>query len=336
MSLGTALQSPAAGVTPQPNDSKDTHTLVDNYGRRMRKLRVSLLDTCNFRCGYCMPDKPSFTSRQNLLPADEINRIVKVLVDLGIEEVRLTGGEPTLRNDLVSIAAMLSDLPLKKLSLTSNGMLLGPLLKGLSQTRCNHLNISLDSLDRENFARLAKVDGLTAVLGAILRAQGMGFSVRVNMVVMRGLNDHEIFDFVEFAREHQVEVRFLELMAIGHAADQQQSQLVPAAEIRARLSERWQLERRDTDWDATAVSFATDSGARIGIIAPVTESFCHSCSRWRLGCDGILRACLMSTQGLQLRDQSEDSIRELAVKALGMKPRSGSMITPMMMHGLGG
>lgn len=313
------------------------HALIDGYGRRMRKLRVSLLDTCNFRCTYCMPSDPRFTSRDKLLSAQEIFDIVSVLVRMGIEEVRLTGGEPTLRGDLVAIAHSLSDVPnIRKLALTSNGLLLGRFLKDLQQTRCQHLNISLDSLDAQVFKELARVDGCASVVDCIVRARELGFEVRVNMVVMRGINDAEMPAFVRFARQHDVEVRFLELMAIGTAARQQRDRLVTAADIRSRLSEHFKLipQRRGTD--ATAQPYVTACGARIGIIAPVTESFCGSCSRWRLGCDGTLRACLMSTDGLMLRGEPPERIRELALAALGMKPRSGAPVTELLMHGLGG
>lgn len=311
-------------------------TLVDAIGRRMRKLRVSLLDTCNFRCSYCMPGKPRFTRQDNLLAADEIRSIVDVLCHMGIEEVRLTGGEPTLRHDLVAIAASLSELPLSRIALTSNGLLLGRYLDDLRRTRCTHLNISLDSLDPKTFAQLARIDGYDAVVGAILRARDLGFDVKINMVVMRGINDHEIPAFVGFAVRHDIEVRFLELMAIGQAAGMQRDRLVTAAEIREIVGRHSALIPRHREADATAVPYTTESGARVGIIAPVTESFCGSCSRWRLGCDGTLRACLMSTEGLSLRGQSAERIRELAMVALGMKPLAGAPETPLMMHGLGG
>lgn len=321
---------------PAISQATSGSALVDRFGRRMRKLRVSLLDTCNFRCTYCMPGQPQFTARENLLSRAEIVDIVGVLVAMGIEEVRLTGGEPTLRSDLVPIAAALSELPLSKLGLTSNGLLLARSLDALRNTRCQHLNISLDSLVPDRFASLAKVDGFDAVVGCIVRARELGFEVRVNMVVMRGINDDEIPDFVNFAERYDVEVRFLELMAIGSAASQQRERLVTAAEIRKRVSALGGLTPLPRGADSTAVPYTTARGARIGIIAPVTESFCSSCSRWRLGCDGMLRACLMSTEGLMLRGKTSDQIRDLAKSALGMKPEAGAPATSLMMHGLGG
>jgi cyclic pyranopterin phosphate synthase len=316
--------------------------LIDPHGRRMRKLRVSLLDACNFRCLYCMPLQSRFMPKSDWLPTTELVRIASQLVMLGIEEIRLTGGEPTLRPDLCDIAAALSPMGplgsvgLKKLGLTTNGMKLQPLLSKLLHADCRNLNISIDSLNRKRFAEIAHYDGLTAVTDSIRQAAAMGFNVKLNMVVMRGLNDTEIVDFLDFARNAGAEVRFLELMAIGPAAARQPELFVSAAELRQRIAEHTPFTAVPVERDSTARVYQTEAGARFGIIAPVTESFCGSCSRWRLTASGKLKTCLMTESGVDLRDQSDARIAELCAHALHLKPGAGPSRTVQQMNTIGG
>jgi len=310
--------------------------LIDHYGRKIRKLRVSLLDACNLRCTYCMPTNPTFLAPAKWPSRAEIKRISSVLVNLGIEEIRLTGGEPTLRRDLVDIAADLSELPLHKLGLTTNGLLLGKILEPLRDTRCQHLNISLDSLRPSVFKDLARRDGFDATVAAILRAKDLGFKVKINTVVIRGVNDGEIPNFIRFSSKHSIEVRFLEMMAIGVAHVAHAQQFVSAREILESIQNEFTYTAVGVAADSTSICYKTDSGAQFGIIAPVTQSFCGTCSRWRLSADGSLMACLMATKGVQLAGQSEDRIRELCYASLAMKPASGAVKTPTMMHAIGG
>jgi cyclic pyranopterin phosphate synthase len=310
--------------------------LVDRFGRRIHKLRVSLLDACNFRCSYCMPSEPKFMARQNILSLDELETIVSSLVSLGIDEIRLTGGEPTLRSDLVQVARAMSGLGLRKLGLTSNGFLLERYLSGLRLTECQHLNISIDSLNRETFHRIAKRDGYHDTLGAILSAKNLGFQVKVNVVVMRGINDHEINDFVDFAERNRIDVRFLELMAIGVAAPEQSKLFVSAAEILDKIRRFRDLQPIEVEPDSTSRVFRTSGGGRIGTIAPVSQSFCGTCSRWRLGPDGKLKACIMATDGLDLRGLAHEDIQRRCEQALLMKPAVGASQTPVFMHAIGG
>lgn len=317
-------------------------SLVDPHGRRMRKLRVSLLDACNFRCLYCMPVQSRFMPKAEWLSLKELARIAAQLVTLGIEEIRLTGGEPTLRPDLCDIALALSPrgrmgaAGLKKLGLTTNGMKLLPLLPQLAAAHCHHLNISMDSLHRKRFAEIAHFDGLHAVTESIRQAAALGFRVKLNMVVMRGLNDMEIVDFIDFAARTGAQVRFLELMAIGPAAARHPELFVSAAEIRERIAHHVSFSQVPVERDSTARVYETVAGARFGIIAPVTESFCGSCSRWRLTADGKLKTCLMSEAGVVLRDQPETRIAELCSQALHLKPASGSSRTLRHMNTIGG
>jgi len=313
-----------------------THLLQDKWQRRIRKLRVSLLDRCNFRCTYCMPEHAVFAAAKEMLNADELLNIVAPLVGMGIEQVRLTGGEPTLRRDLIQIVRRLSDLPLQSLALTSNGFLLKKFLPELRETRCQHLNISLDSLRPSVFKKMARFDGHEATLDAIFSAKELGFKVKLNMVVMRGVNDNEIADFVEFASKYDIEVRFLELMSIGASAPLQKNSFVSADEILQIIGRLYKLESAAADIDSTSLRYRTANGARIGLIAPVTKSFCSTCSRWRLQANGTLHACLMEENGINLRGLNAEQIQEQALHALALKPIRGSAHTNTMMHQMGG
>ncbi len=311
-------------------------TLTDSYGRRIRKLRISLLDACNFRCGYCMPEHAAFQARSFRLKREEILNIASTLVGIGMQEIRLTGGEPTLRPDLIAIAQDLSELPLKKLGMTSNGFLLSRLLEPLKSTACQYLNISLDSLNPELFRRIARFDGFDATMGAIFKAQNEGFKVKINTVLMRGVNDHEIHDFVTFSANYGIEVRFLELMAIGEAASIQENRFISAEEMIHAIERETELRPVPREKDATARVFESRLGARIGMIAPVTQSFCGDCSRWRLTSHGDLRACLMAKDGINLRGLNTEEIQAAAFKVLGMKPRFGASAMSEPMHAIGG
>ncbi len=299
---------------------KPIRPLIDNYGRRIRKLRVSLLDACNFRCVYCMPLNPVFMDSSRWLRPDEIEKVCSTLVDFGLEQIRLTGGEPTLRDDFRDIVLRLSTLSLDKLGLTTNGWNLTKELDFLNDSNCKHINISLDSLTKEIFNRITKRDYLDKVLDSILSAKRLGFHVKINTVLMRGINDHEIFDFIKFSAEHDVEVRFLELMSIGQVSGSKDKLFVPASEVIQMISSREELTGEQSKCDSTSFNFKTSSGASIGFIASETLPFCHNCSRWRLSADGFLRVCLMSEKGIYIRDTVPEDYKLILNELLKMKP----------------
>ncbi|MCB0365001.1 MAG: GTP 3',8-cyclase MoaA [Bdellovibrionaceae bacterium] len=294
--------------------------LKDNYGRKMRKLRVSLLDACNFRCFYCMPMKPQFMSSKKYLAPQELVRICSLMVDQGIEQIRLTGGEPTLRKEFKEIMVGLADLPLKKLGLTSNGFWLEQHLDFLYDLNCRHINISLDSLNRNQFKEITRVDGLHRALESIRAAHQKGMEVKVNTVVMRGINDHEIEDMVRFADEEGIEVRFLELMRIGQACGDQKDMFVSAKEILARVSAFGELVVDEREADSTSFNFKTPNGGSVGFIASESMPFCHTCSRLRLSADGKLRACLMLDKGFDLKNMTDEEITAAAHRVIHFKP----------------
>jgi cyclic pyranopterin phosphate synthase len=303
--------------------------LIDSNGRRIRKLRVSLTDKCNLRCHYCMPVDQVFMEEKSYLAPSEIEEVVKELQEYGLEEVRLTGGEPLMRKSFPQIIERLGGLNLK----TTNGIFLDKYLELLKNNRVFHLNISLDSLDPENFRRITFANHLERVLANIRLAVSQGFVVKINAVLMRGINDHEIFDFVKFSEDESVEVRFLELMRIGHALDAQREQFIPAREIVTRLKGHHELKPITMPEDSTSYNFVTENGGNVGFIASESEPFCGHCSRWRLSADGILRACLLKDEGMSIRTQKRNEIyREL----LGMKPLTRPVEVNHSMNAIGG
>lgn len=308
--------------------------LRDSHGRKMRKLRVSLLDACNFRCFYCMPEDAKFARKNSWLTPTELVQICSTLIEFGMEQIRLTGGEPTLRPEFKEIVTRISALPLKSLGLTTNGHSLTELLPFLKKTRCQNINISLDSLDADNFARITRSTAFTQVKGSIIAARGLDFNVRVNAVIARGVNDHEIFEFVQFAKDHDVEVRFLELMRIGEARKLENG-LVPSEELLRKLSERHSLQKMVTESDSTSERFIVD-GAKIGFISSETRPFCGGCSRLRLTAEGGLRHCLMSQEVTKLKGLTREETYLTIKTAIEKKPYHRLPETPVPMHQLGG
>lgn len=311
-------------------------SLIDPHGRRVRKLRLSLTDRCNLRCHYCMPVDTQFMDPKKYLTPDEIEEIVRDLVEYGLEEVRLTGGEPLMRKSFAEIVSRLSRVGLKKLALTTNGIFLDQHFDVLKANGVLHLNVSLDSLDAENFQRITHGDHFRKVIANIERAVREGFHVKVNVVAMRGVNDHELLDFVSFSEKHQVEVRFLELMRIGYACGTQASQYVSATEMMERLKARHELKPVMQAADSTSFNFLTDTGAQIGFIASESQAFCGQCSRWRLSADGVLRACLLKDDGRAIRGKTLEERAELYGVLLGLKPAMRPLEVSHPMNLIGG
>lgn len=310
--------------------------LIDPSGRVLRKLRVSLTDACNFRCTYCMPANAIFTPSIGHLSLPELRDICSNLVSMGIEELRLTGGEPTLRSDFQAVLTALSTLPVSKRGITTNGQLLARHLDGAWDTGWKHLNISLDSLDPGRFERITGGGDFRKVMGAIEKAAAMGFEVKVNMVVMRGINDDELEDFAGWSARSGLEIRFLELMKIGPALDRHLQRFVSAAEMVTRLESKRVLRPVPMRNDSTAFVFATNDGARLGFIASESKPFCGTCSRLRLSPAGVLRSCLMDPFGLSLRHASAEQYPDLLDKVMAGKPLGRIELMSEAMHAIGG
>ena len=324
-------RSPATGRVPDPAQDMGGD-LRDSHGRVMRYLRVSITDRCNFRCLYCLPETeeaagfyrtrwtgpagslPAVPSpiryewkpRSHLLTYEEIERVVRVAVGLGVQKIRVTGGEPLLRAGVESLVARLAAIPgVEDLAMTSNGFHFARKAEALRRAGLHRISFSLDSLDPANFRRMTGRDGLAEVLSAIDLARGLGFDpVKVNAVVIRGLNDHEVGDLAAFARERGLSLRFIEFMPLDSSRAWQGDLVVPARELLGRLRERFDLvpvdPRQNPSETARRWAFA-DGRGELGFIAPVSEPFCGHCNRIRLTADGKIRTCLFSLGETDLR-----------------------------------
>jgi cyclic pyranopterin phosphate synthase len=302
--------------------------LIDSHGRILRDLRVSLTDRCNFRCLYCLPETEAahnfyrghwaqmpdsapivqqWVPKSNLLTFEEIERVVRVAASLGIQKIRLTGGEPLLRHGVEDLVARIAAIPgITDLAMTSNGFLFPEKARALRSAGLRRASFSMDSLDRDNFKKITGRDGLAEVLNSISLAQELGFHpVKVNAVVIRGMNDHEIEALAEFARERDLSFRFIEFMPLDSARAWLKEMVVPGREVLARLQARFNLKPLAADNpSATSKRWGFPEGrGEIGIIAPVSEPFCGHCNRIRLTADGKVLTCLFSVTEHDLRSR---------------------------------
>src|SRR5256714_13411915 len=288
--------------------------LKDSYNRSIRDLRVSLTDRCNFRCFYCLPHgEPPIAPKEQMLSYEEIEYACDIFVELGIEKIRLTGGEPLMRRDIEQIIfklAHLKDRGLVDLALTTNGYFLPHRAESLKQAGLDRITISLDSLKRDVFKQMTGVDVLDRVLEGIQAAKEAGLQpIKINAVIVRGHNEDEVADFAAFAREHDVQMRFIEFMPLDSGHDWSREDVVSGREIRKRIEEQVPIEPIDTvrgSETASRYRFADGAQGAVGIIDPVTEPFCGACSRIRLTADGQIRTCLFSTVEHSLRDVLRD------------------------------
>jgi len=313
--------------------------LKDSYGRAIRDLRVSLTDRCNFRCFYCLPHgEPPIAPKEQMLSYEEIEYLCDIFVELGIEKIRLTGGEPMMRRDIETIIRKLAKLKqpvsdklqfvdesrdpnlgsqndklkfaghrgLRDLALTTNGYFLPDRAESLKAAGLDRITISLDSLKRNVFKQMTGVDVLDRVLEGIEAAKHAGLQpIKINAVIVRGHNDDEVADFAAFARERDVKMRFIEFMPLDSGHDWSREMVVSGREIRERINERFPLIPIDVARGSETSSryrFSDGAPGEVGIIAPVTEPFCGACSRIRLTADGQIRTCLFSTVEHSLRD----------------------------------
>lgn len=298
---------------PLPEDAgaKSERAVRDALGRPLKQLRISVTDRCNFRCTYCMPralfnTSHRFLPRADLLTFEEIGRITRIFTHLGIERVRLTGGEPTLRRDLPRLVSRLTSIPaLREVNLTTNGSRLVQLSKPLREAGLSRVTVSLDSLDDHVFRSMNEVDFPVArVLDGIEAARAAGFSdIRVNTVVKRGVNEHGIAGLVRYCRENGLTIRFIEFMDVGATNGWQMRDVVTADEILARIARAFPVEPMGDQYrNGVAERYRfLDGAGEVGVIASVTRPFCSDCSRLRLSADGKLYTCLFAGLGHDVR-----------------------------------
>ena len=304
------------------------HLLIDSHGRVLRDLRISITDRCNFRCMYCLPETEAaqnfyrgrwanlpastpiarqWAPRADILRFEEIERVTRIAVELGIQKIRLTGGEPLLRQQVEKLVERIARIDgIRDLALTSNGFLFRQKGKALRDAGLQRVSFSMDSLDRTTFQKITGRDGLDELLASIALAQELGLKpVKVNAVIIKGVNDHEIESLAQFARRHALSFRFIEFMPLDSARAWLRELVVPGREILARLQTCFELQPVYSDnrsETARRWKFADGQG-EIGIIAPVSEPFCGHCNRLRLTADGKIRTCLFSVTEHDLRSR---------------------------------
>jgi cyclic pyranopterin phosphate synthase len=288
-----------------------TELLKDGHGRPIGDLRISVIDRCNFRCQYCMPAEGlPWLERADLLTFEEIERVVRVMAPMGVNEIRLTGGEPTVRKDLPRLVGMLAAVEeVEEISLTTNGYLLERHAEALVKAGVDRFNVSIDSLQRDRFFQQTRRDSLPQVLRGLetLARFPEAHPIKVNAVAIRDFTEQEILPFARFAREQPYEVRFIEFMPLDGDRNWKADAVLTGAEIRDLIHAVYPLEREPRERSATARTYRfADGKGRVGFINPVSEPFCGDCNRIRLTADGKLRTCLFSLNETDLRGPMRD------------------------------
>ena len=294
-------------------------SVIDKLGRPIRDLRISLTDQCNFRCSYCMPKEVfgpdyAFLPKKELLNNDEVLSLVRCFAKLGIEKVRLTGGEPLLRRDLVALIRNISKVEgVRDLSLTTNGSLLPRYARDLKDAGLNRINVSLDSLDKEIFQKMSGGRGdPKSVIAGIDASLEAGLSIKTNMVVRKGVNENQILPMVSYFRERGITLRFIEYMDVGNTNQWNLSEVYPAKKILDTIGERYDFTPVDPNYrgEVAARYRYTDIPVEFGLINSITKPFCSDCNRARLSADGKLYTCLFASHGHDLRTLVRSRIDE--------------------------
>ena len=300
--------------------------MIDSFGRKINYLRISLTDRCNLRCIYCMPEKGirDIVSHNEILSLEDIYELIKSFVELGIDKIRFTGGEPLVRKNIIELISKTSKLEgIKDISLTTNGQLLKGMAKDLKEAGLNRVNISLDTLDPEKFAEITRGGKLNSVLEAIDEAIKVGLTpIKINTVLMGGFNDNEIGDLVELTKRG-IDVRFIELMPIGEAVGFAKDKFISNDIILKTISELQPVEREDISSPATYYKLPGASG-KVGIINPISCKFCENCNRIRLTSTGQLKLCLHSNREIDLKSalRNKEDIKQIIRDSILTKEES--------------
>lgn len=308
--------------------------MLDQFGRRIEYLRISITDRCNFRCQYCMPvEGLPWLPKQDILRYEEITEIVRQLAPLGLKRLRLTGGESTIRPELASLVRQLKAIEgIEDIALSTNGVKLPQMSAELAAAGLDRVNISADSLRPDRVAQIARRDLGFDLVTAAQAAQDAGIGpIKINVVVMRGINDDEVADFAQLTREHPWHVRFIELMPVGELRELTWEHVVPSAEVLARVQALGELQPDGgpARGNGPAVYHRfTGAPGTIGLITPMTHTYCSTCNRVRLTADGRLRTCLFGDHEVPLRDalRRGERLEPLFVKALAEKPKEHELL----------
>ncbi|MBO2588779.1 GTP 3',8-cyclase MoaA [Shewanella algae] len=306
------------------------NSLSDGFGRKIEYLRLSITDRCDFRCIYCMSEDPCFLEREQVLSLEELAFIGRAFTELGVSKIRLTGGEPLVRSDCDRLVAQLAAQPgLKDLSMTSNGSRLAKLAPALKAAGLNRLNISLDTLKSELFTTLTRNGKLERVLKGIDAAKAAGFDrIKINAVILKGRNENEIIDLLEYCRQKQLDIAFIEEMPLGVMEERSLPRHMSSSDVREIINQRWplSLSSKRTGGPARYYSMA-DSPIHIGFISPHSHNFCHECNRVRVTAEGRLLLCLGNEHSLDLKQIIRshpgdiDVLKQAIFEAIQRKPK---------------
>lgn len=303
--------------------------LVDQFQRRISYLRLSVTDRCDLRCSYCMPERQTFLPRKDVLSLEELNRLALGFIARGVTKLRLTGGEPLVRRDMLELVRALGRKlgdGLEELTLTTNATRLAEFADDLRSAGVRRINVSLDTLDRANFARLARRDSLPQVLDGIAAAREAGLAVKLNTVALKGINDHEIADLIAWAHAGGMELTLIEVMPLGEVDGDRFDHYLPLSQVRSDLEQRFTFRPSPhrSGGPARYVEVA-ETGGRLGFITPLTSNFCDGCNRVRVTATGQLYACLGGTEQVDLRaalrsDDPDNALNAALDQAMRIKP----------------
>lgn len=312
------------------SECKQDSVLIDRFGRQHSYLRISVTDRCNLRCSYCMPAEGiTLKKKEELLSFEEIHRIARLLVKLGISKIRITGGEPLVRKELECLIAQISSIDgLKHLSMTTNGVLLASKAAILKKAGLKSLNISIDTLRPERFKEITRRDNFAELMSGIEKAQSCGFNpLKLNVVLIKGTNDDEILDFVHFVKDKEMNLRFIEYMPFKDN-NWDANGVFSYAQIKAEIEKEFALEPIKTDRSDVAKDFQIEGyKGKVSFISSMSDSFCASCNRLRMTADGSIKSCLFYDAEVNLRDalrkgSSDEDLKEMILYALQSKPEA--------------
>jgi GTP 3',8-cyclase len=311
-------------------------SLIDPFGRHVNYLRVSVTDRCDFRCVYCMSEDMAFLPKRDLLTLEELDRICSTFIAQGVRKLRITGGEPLVRRDILTLFRSLSRHldagDLDELTVTTNGSQLARHARDLAAWGVRRINVSLDTLDADKFRRITRWGDLTKVLQGIDAAQEAGLRVKINTVALKGVNEEEIETLLEWAHGRGMELTLIEVMPLGEIDGQRIDQFLPLSLVRARLASRYTLSDLDDRTGGPARYMRVkETGGRLGFITPMTHNFCESCNRVRLTCTGQLFMCLGQEDAADLRapvraSECDEPLRQAIVDAIARKPKGHDFI----------
>ncbi|MDI9349180.1 MAG: GTP 3',8-cyclase MoaA [Candidatus Symbiobacter sp.] len=310
--------------------------LVDPFGRKIQYVRVSVTDRCDFRCVYCMAEDMSFLPKSEVLTLEELERLSLAFINLGARKIRLTGGEPLTRRNIMSLIRRLGDQvaagALEELTLTTNGSQLTKYAEDLAAAHIRRINVSVDSLRPERFAAITRWGKLPAVMDGIMAAKSAGLAIKLNCVALQGVNDDEYDAMIEFCGQHGFELTLIEVMPMGEIDQARSDQYLPLSTVRQRLEQKWHLtDLPDRTGGPARYVRVAETGQRVGFITPMTHNFCESCNRVRVTCTGVLYMCLGQEDAADLRtplraSESNDAVTAAIYDAIARKPKGHDFI----------